>query len=170
MDFDIDYIMNSLLIPGFQLGGIGGIAIGIIASAMFDRRASLVLMGIGGILGLLIGFFIAGGSLISQYGSLAQVYANLSSLGPNTFGSILVIVQFAFIGVAFGAGASSLGNSVIGGITGVIAGTLAAAALILANQQFRLGIPEGPVFLMLISVMTFIFVLLMNLGQGSNKR
>lgn len=170
MEFDIDYIMNSLVIPGFRLGGIGGIAIGIIASAMFDRRASLVLMAIGGIIGLLIGFLIAGSSLMGQYGSLGEVYANLGRLGPDMFGSILIIVQFAFLGVAFGAGASSLGSSIIGGITGVIAGTLAAAALILANLQFRLGIPEGPVFLMLISVLTFLFVLMMNLGQGSHKR
>lgn len=170
MDFDIDYIIYSLLIPGFRLGGLGGIAIGAIASAMLDRRSSLVLMGVGGIIGLLVGFFIAGGSLMSQYGSLSQVYANLDRLGPDTFGSILVIVQFAFIGVAFGAGASSLGNAVMGGITGVIAGTLAAAALILANQQFRLGIPEGPIFLMIVTVITFLFIIIMNLGQTSDKR
>lgn len=170
MDFDIDYIVNSLAIPGFRLGGVGGIAIGIIASAMFDRRASLVLMGIGGILGLLVGFLVAGGNLLSQYGSLAEVYANLNQLGPNTFGSILIMTQFLFLGIAFGAGASSLGNSIIGGITGVLAGTIAAAVLILANYQFGWGIPEGPIFLMLVSLMTFIFVVIMNLGQGSHKR
>lgn len=158
------YLLD-ILRNGWALGGIIGAVMGAIAWTINERGSSAIgSMLAGAVLGLFVGFFVVGTSVLSNFSSAEAIFMNADQATGSTVRAILGILWFVLLGTALGGAVVSVGRALLGALAGVFAGTVAGMIITLLRIEMGLNV-VGPVATLLVGATCLILIIIMSVGR-----
>jgi hypothetical protein len=163
----IDYVV-SLVMTAAQLMALNGFILGVIGWSITDKyNNSLFMLFLGAGIGVIVGLLVEGGQILLEFGTLEGIYNNMGTLSGQFFISLVAVLRWTLGGMAVGGLVSSFRQAIMGGLIGIMAGTVAGVIVILLQQEFGLMLNDA---LLTMGGLVLTLGLLAVMGYGQGRR